>query len=159
MAADERHTLNLIERDFQIMRQICQQFEGQIVKSLGDGLLMYFASAEKAISCSIEIQKTLALAAATLPKNDILLHRIGIHLGEVFFSGNDVMGNGVNMAARLQSEAEPGGICLSENAYKAVKSDLQKNATPGGMRQLKGIEQPVAVYQILPFYSVTEVGV
>jgi CHASE2 domain-containing sensor protein/class 3 adenylate cyclase len=159
MAADERHTLNLIERDFQIMRQICQQFEGQIVKSLGDGLLMYFASAEKAISCSIEIQKTLALAAATLPKSDILLHRIGIHLGEVFFSGNDVMGNGVNMAARLQSEAEPGGICLSENAYKAIKSDLQKNATPGGMRQLKGIEQPVAVYQIMPFYSVTEVRV
>ncbi|GET42648.1 CHASE2 domain-containing protein [Microseira wollei] len=159
MAVDERNTLRLIERDFQIMRQICQQFEGQIVKSLGDGLLMYFASAEKAISCSIEIQKTLALAAANLPKSDILLHRIGIHLGEVFFSGNDVMGNGVNMAARLQSEAAPGGICISENAYKAVKSELQKNATPGGMRQLKGILEPVPVYQITPLYSVTERGV
>lgn len=159
MVENERHTLSLIERDFQIMRQICQQFEGQIVKSLGDGLLMYFASAEKAIYCSIEIQKTLALAAANLPKRDILLHRIGIHLGEVFFSGNDVMGNGVNMAARLQSESAPGGICLSENAYKAGKNELQKNAIFGGMRQLKGFDQPVAVYQIPPFYSVTEVGV
>lgn len=91
MAADERHTLSLIERDFELMKQLCHQYEGQILKSLGDGLLMYFASGDKATHCAIEIQKSLALAAANLPNRDILLHRIGIHLGEVFFSGSDVM--------------------------------------------------------------------
>ena len=93
MAADERHTLSLIERDFALMKQLCHQYEGQILKSLGDGLLMYFASGDQATLCAIEIQKSLALAAANLPNREILLHRIGIHVGEVFFSGSDVMGN------------------------------------------------------------------
>jgi CHASE2 domain-containing sensor protein/class 3 adenylate cyclase len=159
MAADEHHTLALIERDFKLMKEICQRYEGQILKSLGDGILMYFTSVEKAVACSIDIQKSLALAAANLPERDILLHRIGVHLGEVFFSGSDVMGNGVNLAARLQSEAESGGICISEDAYKATKPDLQKLAFYVGMRQLKGILNPVPVYHIPAFYSLTEAGV
>ncbi|HBY80900.1 MAG TPA: hypothetical protein DEG47_28705, partial [Cyanobacteria bacterium UBA11148] len=150
MVADEKHTLELIQRDFDLMNQICQQFTGHVLKSLGDGLLMCFPSAEKAVSCAIEIQKVLAAAAKNQPERDILRHRIGIHLGEVFFSDNDVMGNGVNMAARLQAQAPAGGICLSQTVYDAVKDCRQINAVYAGLRELKNIPEPVPVYEILP---------
>ncbi len=150
MAADEQHTLALIQRDFQLMTQICQEFDGQVLKPLGDGLLMYFVSAEKAVSSAVEIQKALATAAANLPERDILKHRIGIHLGDVFFSGNDVMGNGVNMAARLQTLAPAGGICLSQTVYDVVKNRLSLSAKFLGQKQLKGISDAVSVYQIPP---------
>lgn len=150
MAADEKHTLTLIQRDFQLMGQLCQCHGGQVLKTLGDGLLMYFVSAEKAVLCAIEIQKALSSAAAELPANDILNHRIGIHLGDVFFSGSDVMGNGVNMAARLQGQATPGGICISQTLYDVVKNRLAIAATYMGLRKLKGICEPVPIYHIPP---------
>ncbi|MCP2729429.1 CHASE2 domain-containing protein [Symplocastrum sp. BBK-W-15] len=150
MVTDEQHTLELVHRDFQLMNQICQEFEGQILKSLGDGLLMYFASVEKAVSSSIAMQKAIATAATNLPESDILRHRIGIHLGEVFFNGNDVMGNGVNMAARLQTQAIAGGICLSQTVYDVVKNTIKIDARYGGLRSLKNIPEPVPVYEIPP---------
>lgn len=148
MAADEKHTLALIQRDFDIMGQVCDRFDGQVLKSLGDGLLIYFVSAEKAVTAAIEIQKILVATAANLPERDILIHRIGIHLGDVLFSGNDVMGNGVNIAARLQTLAAPGGICISQTVYDVVKTRLSLPATYGGLRKIKGINEPVPVYQI-----------
>lgn len=156
MAADEKHTLGLIQRDFDIMRQVCDRFGGQILKSLGDGLLMYFVSAEKAVSSAIEIQKTFAITAANLPEREVLIHRIGIHLGDVIFSGNDVMGNGVNIAARLQTIAAPGGICLSQTVYDVVKNHISLSASYGGLRKLKGIDEPVSVYQITGFRNSLE---
>ena len=150
MAADEKHTLALINRDFRLMSELCQKFEGQVLKSLGDGLLMCFASAEKAVSSAIEMQKALAATTSNLPEPDILRHRIGIHLGEVFFNDNDVMGNGVNMAARLQTQAPAGGICISQTVYDAVKGCLPINATYAGLRPLKNIPEPVPVYEIPP---------
>ncbi len=150
MVTDEQHTLGLIRRDFQLMHQLCQEFEGQVLKSLGDGLLMYFTSVEKAVSCAIAMQKAIAIAATNLPESEILRHRIGIHLGEVFFSGNDVMGNGVNMAARLQTQAPAGGICLSKTVYDAVKTSIKIDARYGGLRSLKNIPEPVPIYEIPP---------
>lgn len=148
MAADEKQTIALIQRDFQLMSEVCQRFDGQVLKALGDGLLMYFVSAERAVSCAIDIQKALTDSAVNLSPKDILKHRIGIHLGDVVFSGNDVMGNGVNVAARLQGEAPPGGICISQTVYDVVKSCLPISAIYVGLRQLKGINEPVPVYQI-----------
>ena len=150
MAADEKHALGLIERDFQLMSALCKQFEGQVLKSLGDGLLMYFVSAEKAVSCAIEIQLSLAQAAIDLPAIEVLSHRIGIHLGDVVFSGTDVMGNGVNIAARLQGEAEPGRICISQTVYDVVKAHLPLPVTYLGLRKLRGIPEMVPVHQISP---------
>lgn len=150
MAAKETHTLNLIARDFSQMQQICEKFEGQVLKSLGDGLLMYFTSAEKAVASAIEIQQAIAAAAANLPEKDILRHRIGIHLGDVFFNGSDVMGNGVNIAARLQTVASAGGICISQTVYDVVKHRLPMSVTYVGLRSLKGIAEPIPVYQIQP---------
>ena len=155
MAADEMRTLTLIQRDFDLMEQLCQEFEGQVLKSLGDGLLMYFVSAEKAVSCAIEMQKALATATAELPESDILYHRIGVHLGDVLFNGSDVMGTGVNIAARLQTLAAPRGICISQTVYDVVKSSLNSPVTYLGLRQLKGFPELVPVYQILPPPSLT----
>ncbi len=149
MSADEERTLRLIERDLHLMSEICQRCEGRVLKSTGDGLLMYFTSAMQAVACAIEIQKKLAQNAKKLPENDILEHRIGIHLGDVFVRNNDVMGNGVNIAARLQSQAEPGGICLSKTVYDAVKKTLSIEATYLGPRELKNISDAFPVYQIL----------
>ncbi len=150
MAADEKHALALIQRDFQLMARFCEQWEGQVLKYLGDGMLMYFVSAEKAVDCAIEIQKELVTTATTLEKKDILTHRIGIHLGDVFFNGQDVMGKGVNMASRLEGQSQPGGICISHTVYEVVKNRLQAPITYAGMRKLKGIREPAPIYLIPP---------
>lgn len=154
---NQQPTLAAIHRDLKLMTNLCQQFEGQVLKCVGDGLLMYFLSAVKAVKCAQEIQKAL-VAAPGEPKDDdvetlpdtCLQHRIGIHLADVFFNGTDVQGDGVNIAARLQSEAEPGGICISWIVYEAVKTHLQLQVLRREDRNLKGIEEPVLLYHLAP---------
>jgi len=150
MSEDEEHTLHLIHRDLQLMDGCCRQHEGNVLKSTGDGLLMYFASAAQAVSCAIAIQQMMGNRACQAAPQDILIHRIGIHLGDVFFSDSDVMGNGVNIAARLQTEAEPGGICISQTVYDVVKSRLALNAIYLGPLSLKNIQEAVPAYHISP---------
>jgi len=152
MATNEEHTLDLLRRDFQIMKELCQRFEGKVIKTIGDALLMYFASAVKAVACAQEIQSSLAEITANLASDDILTHRIGIHLGDVFFNGTDVLGDGVNIAARLQAEAQPGGICLSQTVYEVVKNPLALKATDLVPRKLKNMPDSVSVYQIPPLH-------
>ncbi|MBE9065261.1 protein kinase [Leptolyngbya cf. ectocarpi LEGE 11479] len=150
MSVDEEKTLQLIHRDLQLMTQQCQEFEGQVLKSTGDGLLMYFVSAVQAVSCAIAIQTALIASAKETedPASDSLSHRIGIHMGDVFFNNSDVMGNSVNIAARLQTKAQPGGICLSQIVYDLVKVRLTLNADFAGPLKLKNIQEPVSVYHI-----------
>lgn len=147
--ANEEHALRLLQRDTAGIRAIAAGHEGQVLKSTGDGLLIFFNSAVQAVSCSLQIQRWLASEAARLAPGDVLLHRIGIHLGDVFVSESDVMGDGVNIAARLQSEAEPGGICISQTVYDVVKNQLGIKTTCLGPRELKNIRQSVPVYRIL----------
>lgn len=149
MAADEERTLGLVERDLLLMRQICEEKQGQVLKSTGDGLLMYFDNALQAVACALEIQKKLANQSKSLSDEDVLNHRIGIHLGNVYLKDNDIMGNGVNIAARLQTQAEPGGICLSKTVYDDVKKTLSVKVTYLGLRELKNISEAFPVYQIL----------
>lgn len=149
MAQDEDNTLRLLHRDFKLMRQLCSQFEGQVIKSTGDGLLMYFCSAVQAVGCAQEIQRKIASKNKRLPSAERLEHRIGIHLGDVFLMNDDVMGDGVNIAARLQAEAEPGGICISQTVYDVVKNRLSLKTTYLGPRELKNIREAIPIYQIL----------
>lgn len=154
MGQDEVHTLNLVERDFQLMTELCQKFSGKVLKTTGDGLLMYFASAVQAVDCTREMQTEFAKAAITLPAKDVLAHRIGIHLGDVFFNETDVMGNGVNIAARLQAKAEVGCICISQTVYDVVKHRLDLDVTYLGELELKNIQEPIPAYQVLiPFLA------
>ena len=145
MSVDEENTLQLIQRDLTLMATRCQEFEGQVLKSTGDGLLMYFVSAVQAVSCAIAIQKSLT--AQSRDTND-LSHRIGIHMGDVFFNNSDVMGNSVNIAARLQTQAHPGGICLSKIIYDLVKVRLSLKADCAGPLKLKNIQEPITAYHI-----------
>ncbi|HHP7243514.1 MAG TPA: protein kinase domain-containing protein [Elainellaceae cyanobacterium] len=159
MASDEEHTLSLIHRDLKLMRELCVRFEGQVLKSTGDGLLMYFTSAIQAVSCALEIQKTLIKLASHTSPHNVLVHRIGIHLGDVFLSEADVMGNGVNIAARLQTEAAPWGLCMSQTIYEVVKTRLNVDATYLGPLHLKNIQETVPAYQVLPSSPIPKMAI
>lgn len=149
MSVNEEHTLDLIRRDLKLMKQVCEQFEGRVLKTTGDGLLLCFSSAVKAVECSIAIQRAIAAAATTQSPNDSLIHRIGIHLADMYITPTDIMGNGVNIAARLQTEADPGGICISQTVYDVAKHGLQLVTEYLGPRELKNIREVVPAYKIL----------
>jgi class 3 adenylate cyclase len=149
MQRQEVKTLELLERDFAAMRKICDKYSGSVLKTTGDGLLLYFTSAVHAVACALKIQKHLAEKARALPPDEVLTHRIGIHLGDVVVNDQDVMGDGVNIASRLQAEAEPGGICISQTVYDVVKNKLALSATRLGPRELKNISDAVPVYHLL----------
>lgn len=149
MAVNQNRTLALVNRDLQLMTRICEQFKGRVVQDTGDGLFMYFSSAVNAVSCAQEIQKVLSQTATQLPENNVLKHRIGIHLGDVaHLEGGEVKGHGVNMAARLQTAAEAGGICISQTVYDVVKNRLPLLGIYREIREIKGIEELVTIYQI-----------
>jgi class 3 adenylate cyclase len=149
MGRDEVKTLGLINRDFAEMRRLCEARGGAVLKTTGDGLLCYFASAVEAVACALDMQKHFAELGKTLPPGEALQHRIGIHLGDVLVQDQDVMGDGVNIASRLQAEAEPGGICISQTVYDVVKNKIELKATYLGARDLKNIAQAVPVYSLL----------
>ncbi len=155
MSIDEEGTLRLIQRDLQLMGDLCEQYNGQVLKSTGDGLLLSFSSAVQAVSCGQEIQAQLADLSKDCSPGDYLQHRIGIHLGDVLFSHSDVLGNGVNIAARLQTQSVPGGICMSQTVYDVVKARLDLNAVFLGPLRLKNIHEPVPAYQIPPVGEAT----
>jgi class 3 adenylate cyclase len=150
MSVDEEGTLALIQRDLELIGTLCDRYGGQVLKSTGDGLLMSFYSAVQAVLCSQEIQRELAKLSEGLPPEDYLQHRIGIHLGDVLFSHDDVLGNGVNIAARLQTQSTPGGICISQTVYDVVKARVDIRATFLGSLKLKNIQEPVPAFQIPP---------
>ncbi|MEB3290196.1 MAG: adenylate/guanylate cyclase domain-containing protein [Leptolyngbya sp.] len=151
MSQDEGLTLRLIDRDLTLIAQSCVAFGGRVLKSTGDGLLMYFLSAVEAVSCGLEIQRCLVEQAAGLPPDQYLDHRIGIHLGDIVVSEQDVMGNGVNITARLQTYAQPRGLCVSQTVFDVVKARLNLNAVFLGALDLKNIHEPVPAYQINPY--------
>lgn len=122
---------------------------GRVVKRTGDGSLIEFRSVVDAVRCAIEVQQAMLERNAGVAPDRAIVFRIGIHLGDVVEeSDGDLMGDGVNIAARLQTIATPGAICLSEDAYRQVKSKLELIATDLGDTQLKNIAEPVRVYAL-----------
>jgi class 3 adenylate cyclase len=156
MQADEEATLELLKRDFDAMREISMQHQGAVLKTTGDGLLLHFSSAVQAVACALAMQRFFAEQAKTRPPSQNLVHRLGIHLGDVFVNEQDVMGDGVNIAARLQAEAEPGGICISQTVYDVVKNKLALHVTRLGPRELKNISQHIPIYKLLLEASVID---
>ena len=122
---------------------------GRIVKRTGDGSLIEFRSVVDAVRCAIEVQNGMVERNAGLPPERRIEFRVGIHLGDVVEEGDgDLMGDGVNIAARLEGIAEPGAICLSEDAYRQVKGRLDLAVTDLGPTQLKNIAEPIRVYSL-----------
>ena len=122
---------------------------GRIVKRMGDGLLIEFRSVVDAVRCAIEVQNAMVERNAGVPPERRIEFRIGIHLGDVVEeSDGDLMGDGVNIAARLEGVAAPGAICLSEDAYRQVSARLDMAVTDLGPTQLKNIERAIRAYSL-----------
>src|SRR5688572_17594466 len=124
-------------------------YNGRIVKRTGDGAIVEFRSVVEAVRCGIEIQNSMIERNAGVPSERRIEFRIGIHLGDVVEEGDgDLMGDGVNIAARLEGVAQPGAICLSEDAYRQVKSRLEFAISDLGETRLKNIAEPVRIYSL-----------
>ena len=122
---------------------------GRVVKRTGDGALVEFRSVVDAVRCAIEVQNAMIERNAGLPPERRIEFRIGIHLGDVVEeSDGDLMGDGVNIASRLESVAAPGAICLSEDAYRQVKARLDLSVSDLGQTQLKNIAEPLRIYSL-----------
>ena len=123
--------------------------KGRVVKRTGDGSIVEFRSVVDAVRCAIEVQNAMPERNAGVPEDRRILFRIGIHLGDVVEEADgDLMGDGVNIAARLEGVAAPGAICLSEDAYRQVKGRLDLAVTDLGPTQLKNIAEPIRVYSL-----------
>jgi adenylate cyclase len=149
MGADEEGTLtqlNAHRREF--LEPKVAEHRGRIVKRTGDGVLIEFASAVDAARCAVEIQHGMAERNASLPQDKRIELRIGIHVGDVMIEDGDIFGDGVNIAARLEGIAQPGGLCISDDAYRQVRGKLDANFEDAGEQELKNIARPVRVYQL-----------
>ena len=124
------------------------EHRGRIVKTTGDGILIEFASVVDAVRCAIEVQKGMASGNRDVAHEERIEFRVGINLGDVVVDGDDLLGDGVNVAARLEGIAEPGGILLSGDAYRQVKGKIDVVAEDLGEQRLKNIAQPVQIYRL-----------
>jgi adenylate cyclase len=148
MEADEAGTARLLREHRAAANPIVAQHEGRIVNTTGDGVLIEFPSAVGAVQCAVSLQELMAERNAGVPSERRMEWRIGVHLGDVLPDGDDILGDGVNVAARLESIAEPGGICISDDAFRQVRGKLQTEFVDGGEQALKNIARPVRVYRM-----------
>lgn len=149
MGENERFTLKLLRDHNRIMRFLVRKHRGRIVKSTGDGYLMDFDSAVEAVQCAIEAQERFTRYNFDKPESDQIHVRMGINLGEVRIVDGDLFGDEVNIAARLQTLAEPSGICITREVYEMVKTKLTIVAVNFGPQELKNICQKVEVFKVL----------
>ena len=125
-----------------------KEHRGRIVKTTGDGLLIEFASVVDAVRCAVEVQREMAERNANVPPDRRIEFRMGINLGDIIKDGRDIYGNGVNLAARLEALAEPGGICVSRVVRDQVRDKLDFSFEDLGEQQVKNIARPVRVYRV-----------
>ena len=141
MFKDEKKAMAILERQKVLLKPIINNFNGEWLKEIGDGLLISFSSAVNAVTCSLEIQRTLE-------HDPDLTIRIGIHIGDIIKKDGDVFGDGVNIASRLESLADPGGICVSERVHEDIKNKPEINTAFQEEQLLKGLDKPIKVYSI-----------
>ena len=149
MGTDEAGTLsrlNTLRRE--LIDPAIAAHSGRIVKLMGDGALVEFASAVDAVTCAIEIQRQLREHHASGSEANPIQFRIGINVGDIIIEGEDILGDGVNIAARIEGIAEPGGISLSEDAWRQVQGKVAANFVDAGEQSLKNIARPVRVYRL-----------
>jgi adenylate cyclase len=149
MGVDEAGTLarlRALRRD--LIDPAIAAHSGRIVKLMGDGALVEFASAVDAVTCAIEIQRMLRDHDASGSEADPIRFRIGINVGDIIIEGDDILGDGVNIAARIEGIAEPGGISISEDAWRQVQGKVAANFVDAGEHSLKNIARPVRVYRL-----------
>lgn len=149
MGDDEEATIRTITEYRKIITEQVKQHEGRVVDSPGDNVLAEFASVVNALKCAVQTQKEIAERNETLPENRKMEFRIGVNLGDVAEEGDRIYGDGVNVAARIESLADPGGICISRTAYDQVRKKLKLGYEYLGEHPVKNIDEPVRVHRVL----------
>src|SRR5262249_38152681 len=117
------------------------EHKGRIVKTTGDGILVEFPSVVEAVACAVAVQRGLSERNSATLEEQRIIFRVGINLGDVIVEGDDIFGDGVNIAVRLEGIAEPGGICISEDAYRQVRGKVEAEFRDGGEQPLKNIDR------------------
>jgi TolB-like protein len=148
MGEDEAGTARAVREHREAAQPIVAGRGGRIVKTMGDGLLLEFPSVVDAVECAIAIQKLMAGRNADIPEARRIVYRVGVHLGDVLIEGEDILGEGVNIAARLEGLCEPGGVLISSSAHEHVRGRIQAAFVDLGEKALKNIARPVRVFAL-----------
>ncbi len=148
MGDDEAGTARAVREHREAATPIVRGFGGRLVKTMGDGVLLEFPSVVAAVECAIRMQQQMAERNEGVPEAKRILYRIGVNLGDVLIDGEDILGDGVNIAARLEAICEPGGICISGSAYDHVRGRIEAEFVDLGDKALKNIARPVRAYAI-----------
>ncbi len=148
MSEDEEDTLRTFRGHKQVFESLVAMHRGRVFNTAGDAILAEFGSAVEAVRCATDIQAALRTRNDNLPPNRQVRFRIGINLGDVMVQGVDLMGDGVNVAARLQTAAEPGGICISGSVHDQIRNKLSLSFLSLGERSYKNISQPIRTFSI-----------
>jgi class 3 adenylate cyclase len=149
MATGETATLAALQRHrSEVVVPMIARHHGRVVKLMGDGILAEFPSVVEAVDCAVKVQREMAQRNDGLPDDNRIAFRIGVHLGDVIAEGDDIYGDGVNIAARLESIAEIGGICISRAAHDEVETRLELSFRALGPQSLKNIPRPVIAYAV-----------
>jgi adenylate cyclase len=150
MGLDEVGTARTLREHRKVTDALVAKHGGRLVKTTGDGVLLEFPSVVDAVECAVTVQAVMAERNQGVPEDRRMLFRIGINLGDILIEGDDILGDGVNVAARLEGIAEPGGICISSSAYEQVRGKVAVEFTGLGEQFLKNIERPVRAYAAEP---------
>jgi len=149
MGADEEGTLARLKAcRRELMDPEIAEHRGRVVKTTGDGILIEFSSVVDAVRCAMDVQRGMAERNANVTDEQRIEFRVGINLGDIMIDAEDIHGDGVNIAARLESIAEPGGICISDSSYQQVRDKFTVHFEDMGVQQLKNIARPVRVYRV-----------
>ncbi len=149
MERDEAGTLSTLKsRRTEILQPMVSKHRGRVVKLMGDGVLVEFGSAVNAVACAVELQAAMESANAGAAEGQRIVLRVGINLGDVMVEGSDLYGDGVNIAARLESLSEPGGLCISGSVFEHVNGKLPHSFVSLGPQTLKNIDRPIQIYRL-----------
>src|SRR5215471_703667 len=146
---NEERTIETLRGHRQIFDELLAQHRGRVFNTAGDAILAEFPSAVEAVRCATEIQTALRTRNDHLPEDQRMWFRIGINLGDVIVQGTDLLGDGVNVAARIQTVAEPGGICVSGSVFDQIQNKLSLQFRQLGEKSFKNISQPVRTFSIV----------
>jgi adenylate cyclase len=149
MESDEAGTLSTLRRYRSAMAKLIERHDGRIINTWGDAIIAEFASVVEAVQCAVETQQEISGHNSVLPDEKRMRFRIGINLGDVMVEGDDVYGDGVNIAARLQQLAEPGGILISGPVYDQVHNKLSMGFARLGHQHVKNIANPIVSYRVI----------
>jgi len=148
MGVDEVGTVQALREHRSAADPLIAQHGGRVVKTTGDGVLIEFGSVVGAVECALGLQRLAAERNIGTPAERRMEWRIGIHIGDVLIEGDDILGDGVNIAARLEGIAEPGGICISDDAFRQVRGKVEAEFADMGEQSLKNIDRPLRVYRV-----------